>query len=673
MAGSVDLLPWPVVGYRQDRSGARLIGVLDMIRLSRKFGVETRFLWLSQPDGPYPELADPGLFFGRDLIADYIRIVTQAPDLLDRNPLSSTARRLRATQFDESLAAGGRFYGGAIIEVARFADETPADVAAELRAIMVDLPLAPRLAQALAQARQMIAAVGQTDAAAIHVRRGDILDGDPWSYRAWPSKYVPDEFFRQFAATHDGPVIAFSDTPAAVRHLAQGDGRILAVDDLLAGLDLTLAERDMLELLLMAECRVIAAPSASAFSQAAAMIGGAQVVALPAALPGRDRARAYDDLLTRVIAAPDSFFAPGDLAQSLVYATQHAIEEGRAAELLAPDVVPPDPQPDGFSSRFPFVRYWQAMAAFTADRHPEAQDLAKSALASPYLRNAERIGARQIITLGEVLKSGLTGNSEDLARLDARFLTLAFSAAGSAVQPVLAHEILRKDGPAVRALMLDRAVCAKLAYTPDAGIAKAVARIRGAEGLALPDWAYLSSWTDVVAPGHGRENLSRNPGLWTKLSIGGDLLRNVLRGFENNTPPEPVSLDEAEILGFCAMNFGLYGRLKRAFKLLHWLDRGQAGSALTHKRLADCCYLAGNLKAAERWLISAMELAPQNALLRVAAAHRMMAQQRFSEARDHLDRAGDLWPNLGLIESAARGLKRTRRSAAAKVGAARLT
>ena len=39
---------------------------------------------------------------------------------------------------------------------------------------------------------------GGGEPVAIHVRRGDILDGDPWSYGAWPSKYVPDEFYRGF-------------------------------------------------------------------------------------------------------------------------------------------------------------------------------------------------------------------------------------------------------------------------------------------------------------------------------------------------------------------------------------------------------------------------------------------------------------------------------------------
>ncbi|WJS85710.1 hypothetical protein [Paracoccus sp. TOH] len=60
---------------------------------------------------------------------------------------------------------------------------------------------------------------------AIHVRRGGILDGDPWSSCSRPSKYVPDEFSRACVLASKGPVIAFSDTPAAVASVA---GRLAA-------------------------------------------------------------------------------------------------------------------------------------------------------------------------------------------------------------------------------------------------------------------------------------------------------------------------------------------------------------------------------------------------------------------------------------------------------------
>lgn len=636
--------PYPLVGFRRDRLGARLIGLLDMIRLSRKFGVEARFLWLSQPDGPYPELTDPLAFFDPVVVGNYIHIVMQSPDLTGRTALSDVSQRMQVNQFSDALAAGRQFYGGSLIEAVRFGSESAKDVSAEMRQVMLDLPLAPRLADALRQARRDLAGDGQKKAAAIHVRRGDILDGDPWSYRAWPTKYVPDEFYRQFVAMHDGPVIAFSDTPAAVKHLAQGDPRIWPVDELLAGRDLSLAERDMLELLLMAECDVIAAPASSSYSQAATMIGGAEVIALPNALGSEGADTASDFLLRRVIGAPDSFFAPGDLAQSLVYATRYAVGQGRADELVSHDS-----RPDGFEDRFPFVQYWQALANFSAGQYERAEKLAEKALSNPKLRKAERLATRQLIALGALMD----GREFDH---DARFLSLAFAAGGAPALPVLAHRILAAGGSASQALMLHPDLVARLSRKAEQGVMAVLARAGDGGGMVLPEWVYLSGWTEFLEPGHDRENLSRTPALWVKTAIAGDLPSKVLELLMKGQMPKTPSDEEHMLLGFCAEKMRLHGQMKRAFALLNWLDRMQPGDALTHKRLADCYYQIGKSKQADVWLNSAISLAPDNALLHLSAVHRAIAQGQLGRARRHLAIAGRLWPGLGLIQMASRKL-----------------
>ena len=181
---------------------------------------------------------------------------------------------------------------------------------------------------------QIAGRFGRGDPVAIHVRRGDILDVPPWCYSSWATKYVPDEFFRAFISTGEGPVISFSDTPEAVRHLAQGNPRILPVTEVFGDARLPQPARDLLELVLMSECAQVGAPSHSAFSRAAAVAGRCRIVALPGALPEDLRRAAYDALLERVIAAQDSFFAPGDLAQSAGYAARHAVVVGRGAELV---------------------------------------------------------------------------------------------------------------------------------------------------------------------------------------------------------------------------------------------------------------------------------------------------------------------------------------------------
>ena len=40
----------PILGYRRDRVGARLIGILNVLRFQALFGADAaRFLWVSEP------------------------------------------------------------------------------------------------------------------------------------------------------------------------------------------------------------------------------------------------------------------------------------------------------------------------------------------------------------------------------------------------------------------------------------------------------------------------------------------------------------------------------------------------------------------------------------------------------------------------------------------------
>ena len=61
-----------IIGFRQDRVGARITGIVSLMRLAHAFGATTRFAWLAQPDGPWPELSDPTAFFTPDFVASHI-------------------------------------------------------------------------------------------------------------------------------------------------------------------------------------------------------------------------------------------------------------------------------------------------------------------------------------------------------------------------------------------------------------------------------------------------------------------------------------------------------------------------------------------------------------------------------------------------------------------------
>ncbi|WP_282029634.1 hypothetical protein, partial [Paracoccus marcusii] len=415
-----------IIGFRRDRIGARLICLLNTIRISKKFNVSGRFIWLSEPDGPYPELVDPRDFLVHEFVERHIEICDRAPDKTGRKNLNALAPSTSSAHFAQMLQNGDLFECDSMSDIVRLMDESPTDVAREVREIASQLPLSDLLESALIEARERITAFGGGQPIAIHMRRGDLLDGDPWSYSGWPAKFVPDEFFRAFISENDGPVIAFSDTPEVIGHMKDGNPRVVAVNELLENKGLRPAEQDLLELILMAGCSKVGAPIMSAFSRAAELVGGCKIVALPPHLNNSARILAYDALLDRVIDTPDSFYRPGDLAQSIPYAVNHAINTGRARPLVRSLSDNTD-----LLDRFPFLYPDLARAALAAEMLGRAYKLAELGLANPKLRNRDRPACEQIF----MMASAKAGNHIKTSEMTSRFLTMSFRGDVAQISP----------------------------------------------------------------------------------------------------------------------------------------------------------------------------------------------------------------------------------------------
>ena len=627
-----------IIGFRRDRIGARVICLLNIMRLSRKFNVSGKYLWLSEPDGPYPELADPHDFLAPDFIGKHIRIVTSLPEIGTRQNVNAVAPGVNAAGFAATLAAGQRYECDSMADIVRVMDESPAEAEAGMREIAQDIVLAPHLAEALADARKMVRRAGGGEPVAIHVRRGDILDGDPWSYSSWSSKYVPDEFYRAFIAQSHGPVIAFSDTPPAVAHLAQGDPRVVQVGELFDSRKLSLAARDLLVLLLMAGCAEVGAPSHSAFSRAASTIGPCRIAALPATLTKDGRNDAYDALLERAIAHPDRFYAPGDLAQSLCYATKHAITTGRGAELVDKFAAQGE-----FLDRFPFLFRELAVTAWSVGHWQKARQLAQRGLASPLIRGRDKPQCRQVLLITEADDTTAAAGRD----IESQFLTtlLTGRAADGPIIPTLAHHLLsRPEDRLAATLLFPPALLPFFAQQPPEG---------ARSGQSLPVWVLRLDWSEFVPEPALQREFLQWPDMWGKMRPVADGLGEIEAALAADPSPQ-VSKADALRFGFCASVLRLHGRFKRAFALLHWLDKTHPAQALTHKRLADACFAAGNRKAGWRWLTSAQSHAGPNVMLALSAAIRAAQENDLPRAEQHLQAAAALWPNLGLITTVRR-------------------
>ena len=630
----------PIVGFRKDRIGARLIGLLNILRLGRKFGQEARFLWLSDPGSAWPELADPAAFLARDFIQRHITVIDRIPDLSDRSDLGARAARLDAEHMAQRLLAGERFVSDAAFDVIAFMGEPLPQARAEIAALAATLPLAPRLARALQQAEKRLARRvegGLEQAAAMHMRRGDLLDGQPWSLTSWAAKFAPDEFLRIWADTQPGAVIVFTDTPAAARQMAAGNDRIMPIDSLLDMDKLSVAERDMLELLIMSRCARIAAAGGSAFSLAAASVGGAAFVPLPQGLAEADRVSAYQALLDRCIDAPDSFFAPGDLAQSLPYAARHAMARGQAGRLAAALT-----DREALMQAHPFVRRILAECLLADGQQAQARAALDRAIAAPRLMRADLRHCRGMLSLIEARAA------PDSPAVVADFLATVFSQpAGAGLSAQLAALLLSRPGSAAQALMFSHGLAADLCDRDESGSAQ------------LPPWFWLSDWEGLLDSDAARRPLTGGPALHLKLRRLGPLPLLADEALSRGRPPRmPQSDDEAQRIGLGAAILSMHGRFARALRILHWLDEVRPHDVLTCKRLADTCFRLGNPRRGEELLHQAQELAGGNApLLHLSMARRLGVLGRPVRAKRHFDLAAQQWTKDALIRRQGRRLR----------------
>ncbi len=104
--------PLLLIGFRQDRLGARLVTLANVIRVARALDIDGRYLWLSQPDGPYPDLTDPAEIFSEEFIAKWIRVVSDIPsDLQDRYNCAIEFKKINRTNALNKMKQGGGVSG----------------------------------------------------------------------------------------------------------------------------------------------------------------------------------------------------------------------------------------------------------------------------------------------------------------------------------------------------------------------------------------------------------------------------------------------------------------------------------------------------------------------------------------------------------------------------------
>lgn len=320
-----------IIAFRNDRLGGRINVILNAIRVAGDYDVPFAVVWPSH-DNVSPELQNPQELFAPDFMADHflddVNITDLQHNTVQLSDLTSadTPETMRAR-----MASGQGFMAYDALNPVFLPWEDRAEVAARLPAMMDRVGLQPMVRAAMAQ---IDAALANATLCAYHLRRGDIIEMESRaSQTLWPSKYVPRVFYEEhirarLASDQRVKIVVFSDAPREIAAFRRMDPRIVGFDDLVGQMELTMIQRDFLEIYAMSRCSTVTAPSASAFSRVAVTIGNGTLQPLLNNLSDEARMAALKELSERLDKTPEAFAGPADLGQNFPFLCNYHRRQG---------------------------------------------------------------------------------------------------------------------------------------------------------------------------------------------------------------------------------------------------------------------------------------------------------------------------------------------------------
>jgi len=321
-----------ILSFRNDRMGARLMTLMNTIRIAQDYDIPYFFAW--RTDGrTSEELQNPTQIFDESYfnahyvpIDDYRAAARDAGDLL-LLPDDSTLEDLR-----NRLATGTPMLcQGSNLVVLPWEDA--ADVAPRYAAAITALQFNPDVTAAMQSVDTVLAQSGT----AFHIRRGDIIYDPITSNQQWSNKYIPREFYeilaKRLILDPNARILVFSDEPEEIVRLKKLGPQILGAADVIPD-TLTVAQRDFIELYAMSRCSAIYGPPGSGFSMTAGLMGNRTVEDVRSVLTDQEQHAALDLLVARLKDQPDLFLSDGDIGQSLPFAVDHLNGQKRFDDAL---------------------------------------------------------------------------------------------------------------------------------------------------------------------------------------------------------------------------------------------------------------------------------------------------------------------------------------------------
>lgn len=340
-----------VIAHRNDRMGARLIAMINAMRIADMLDLPFSVGWTTH-GRTSEEIRRPSDIFAKDFIAKHFFGGDDLAKIWGQLINLGGLEKGSPTRLKQGAKSGCAYLSEVTIGSIVLPWEDDTAVQAALPKYFREIQFSPAVTKAMRNIDHRFAGLSLR---AYHIRRGDIISDPITSEKLWPNKYTPREFYevhvRQFLANGGDRCIVFSDTQAEITRLKAIDDRIVAFDDIVPNKGLTVGQRDFLELYSMSKCPEIFGPPESAFSQTAATIGGGTVYAVQDSLSKADQATAMNLMADRMKDTKQFFLGDGDVGQNFPFLIDHceAAGEPRVARDIIQKLVN-----DGFSKAYAF-------------------------------------------------------------------------------------------------------------------------------------------------------------------------------------------------------------------------------------------------------------------------------------------------------------------------------
>ncbi len=320
------------IGMRKDQLGARLLMMLNSIRLAEDYGTDFRINWF--PRGAMaPKLDTPADLFNEAFIARHF-IENDAFEALDdvTRPIWSFLNDPGPEKLEAHLAGGGHVLLDEGFEIVAFPWEDAGDLRGRFRGFIAKIGFNPVVRDHIATIEAAMNRDGGRTIA-YHIRRGDILNEDPWKHKEWPAKIEPDELYSAYLEKNpDAGALVFSDQAESIERFTKAHPKVGSIDKLADLSQCKPVQRDFLELFAMSRASEIVAPPISAFSRAAARLSGQERKCFHEVMTLEERESAYEKVFERFQGGPGAFITPSEAAHVYVKLVRRLQEQNRDQE-----------------------------------------------------------------------------------------------------------------------------------------------------------------------------------------------------------------------------------------------------------------------------------------------------------------------------------------------------